>query len=164
MEPSSSLQSTWNSFYKIIKNYSKAPHLSIKFLSEALCCSKLKSFHICNLLSHWALSNCCGPLWDTFHIPMIKIMYMSPLACYTSTLEDSKHFYPPQNKTPNHSMTLSLSLSFSLSLSLSKVTIKDMGYTKRNKRCIPKEGMPHAHKACKKKKKWKKMKRRERKR
>jgi len=26
-----------------------------------------------------------------------------------------------------------------------------MGYTKRNKRCIPKEGMPHAHKACKKK-------------
>ena len=27
-----------------------------------------------------------------------------------------------------------------------------MGYTKRNKRCIPKEGMPHAHKACPKKK------------
>jgi len=26
-----------------------------------------------------------------------------------------------------------------------------MGYTKRNKRCIPKEGMPHAHKACQKK-------------
>jgi len=26
-----------------------------------------------------------------------------------------------------------------------------MGYTKRrNKRCIPKEGMPHAHKACQK--------------
>jgi len=30
-----------------------------------------------------------------------------------------------------------------------------MGYTKRNKRCIPKEGMPHAHKACKKNKKRK---------
>ena len=28
-----------------------------------------------------------------------------------------------------------------------------MGYTKRNKRCIPKEGMPHAHKACQKKRK-----------
>ena len=26
-----------------------------------------------------------------------------------------------------------------------------MGYTKRNKRCIPKEGMLHAHKACQKK-------------
>ena len=30
-----------------------------------------------------------------------------------------------------------------------------MGYTKRNKRCIPKEGMPHAHKACQKRKKEK---------
>ena len=28
-----------------------------------------------------------------------------------------------------------------------------MGYTKRNKRCIPKEGMPHAHKAWQKKEK-----------
>jgi hypothetical protein len=26
-----------------------------------------------------------------------------------------------------------------------------MGCTKRNKRCIPKEDMPHAHKACQKK-------------
>ena len=32
-----------------------------------------------------------------------------------------------------------------------------MGYTKRNKRCIPKEGMPHAHKACQKKRKREKM-------
>ena len=74
---------------------------------------------------------------------MIKITYTSPLTCYTSTLEDSKHFHPPQNKTPNHSMTLSLS----------KVTIKYMGYTKRNKRCIPKEDMPHARKACQTKRK-----------
>ena len=120
----------------------------MKFLSKAICCSKLKTLHICNLFFHWALSNCCDPLWDTFHISMIKITDTSPLTCYTSTLEDSKHFHSPQNKTPNHSMTLSLSLS--------KVTIKDMGYTKRNKRCIPKEGMPHAHKACQKKKKRKK--------
>ena len=35
--------------------------------------------------------------------------------------------------------------------SLSKVIINDVGYTKRNKRCIPEEGMPHAHKACQKK-------------
>ena len=33
----------------------------------------------------------------------------------------------------------------------SKLSLKTMGYTKRNKRCIPKEGMPHAHKACQKK-------------
>ena len=26
-----------------------------------------------------------------------------------------------------------------------------MGYKKRNKRCIPKEGMPHVHKTCQKK-------------
>ena len=32
-----------------------------------------------------------------------------------------------------------------------------MGYTKRNKRCIPKEGLPHAHKACQKKRKREKM-------
>ena len=36
------------------------------------------------------------------------------------------------------------------------MTIKDEGYEKkerrrRNKRCIPKEGMPHAQKACQKK-------------
>ena len=38
-------------------------------------------------------------------------------------------------------------------LPLSKVVINDVGYTKRNKRCIPKEGMPHAHKACQRKEK-----------
>ena len=86
-----------------------APRLFIEFLSKAICYSNLKTFHTCNLLSHWALSNYCNPLWDTFNIPMIKITYTSPLTCYTSTLEDSKHFHPSQNKTPNHSMTLSLS-------------------------------------------------------
>ena len=29
----------------------------------------------------------------------------------------------------------------------------DVGYAKRNKRCIPKEGMPHAQKTCQKKEK-----------
>ena len=38
----------------------------------------LQTFHICNLLSHWALSNCCDPLWDTFHTPMIKVTYTLP--------------------------------------------------------------------------------------
>ena len=37
-----------------------------------------KTFHICNLLSHWALSNCCDPKWDSFHTPMIKITYTFP--------------------------------------------------------------------------------------
>ena len=36
--------------------------------------------------------------------------------------------------------------------SFSKVTIRDVGYTKRNKRCIPKEGMPHARKSMLQKK------------
>jgi len=49
-------------------------------------------------------------------------------------MEDSNVFPStyPQNKTPC-SMT-----------TLSKVSIKDMGYAKRNKRCTPKEGVPHA--------------------
>ena len=37
--------------------------------------------------------------------------------------------------------------------SLSKVTIRDVGDTKRNKRYIPKEGMPRAYRACYKRKK-----------
>ena len=35
------------------------------------------------------------------------------------------------------------------------LSLKSMGYTKRNKRCILKEGMPYALKACQKKKKKK---------
>ena len=35
-----------------------APCLFIKFLSKAVY---LKTFYICNLLSLWALSNCCDP-------------------------------------------------------------------------------------------------------
>ena len=78
-------------------------------------------------------------------------------------MEDSKHFRPPQNKTP----------CYTRAPSLSKVTIRNVGYAKRIKDaypkkvchmlkrhvkkrrvkelCIPKEGMPHAHKACQKK-------------
>ena len=47
-------------------------------------------------------------------------------------------------------------MSYHDSFSL-KVTIKDVGYAKRNKRCKPKEGMPHARKACQKKRKKRKM-------
>ena len=34
-----------------------------------------KLFHICNLFSRRALSNCCDPLRESFHMPMIKITY-----------------------------------------------------------------------------------------
>ena len=43
-------------------------HMSYKFEQP---------FHICNLSSHWALSNCCNPFWESLHTPMIKITYTS---------------------------------------------------------------------------------------
>ena len=64
--------------------------------------------------------------------------------------------------TSSHIATLSSTHKIKLHdipwLFLSKVTIKDECYEKkerrrRNKRCIPKEGMSHAQKACQKKKK-----------
>ena len=61
--------------------------------------------------------------------------------CYASTLEESKNSIHPQNKTPCPCMTL---------LSL-KNMLRIWGYAERKiKRCIPKEGMPHAL-ACQKK-------------
>ena len=79
-----------------------APCLFMKFLSEAICCSKLKTLYIYNLLSHWALSNCCDPLWDIFHIPMIKIAYTPPphtmLPHWKIALYPSTH----RIKTPCH--------------------------------------------------------------
>jgi len=40
--------------------------------------------------------------------------------------------------------------------------MKDVGYAKGNKRCIPKDGMPHAYKACQNKKRNRKGKRKKR--
>ena len=61
--------------------------------------------------------------------------------CYSSTLEVSNTSIHPQNKTPCLRMT---------PLSLKNAS-KDMGLCKnKNKRCIPKEGMPHAS-TCQKK-------------
>ena len=62
--------------------------------------------------------------------------------CYASTLGASTPLIHPQNKTPCLCMT-----------PISENCIKDMGLykkKKRNKRCIPKEGLPHAS-ACQKK-------------
>ena len=48
----------------------------MQFLSRAIWVTSLKNlFYICNLSSHWALSNCCDPLWESLHTPMIKITY-----------------------------------------------------------------------------------------
>ena len=107
-----------------------APRLFMKFLSKAISCSKLKTFHICNLLSHWALSNYCDPLWDTFHIPMIKITYTPHIFANFYTGSCARTFHPsfhiiPQNKTPWYSWLLSPSYH-------SKK--KDMGYSNKKKK------------------------------
>ena len=107
-----------------------APCLFMKFLSKGICCSKLKTFHICNLLSHWALSNCCDPLWDTFHIPMIKITYTPHIFANFYTRSCARTFHPsfhiiPQNKNPWYSWLLSSSYH-------SKK--KDMGYLQKRKK------------------------------
>ena len=107
-----------------------APRLFMKFLSKAIYWSKLKTFHICNLLSHWALSNYCDPLWDTFHTPMIKIAYTPHIIANFYTWSCTRTFHPsfhiiPQNKTPWYSWLLSPCCH-------SKK--KDMGYLKKKKR------------------------------
>ena len=107
-----------------------APCLFMKFLSKAICYSKLKTFYLCNLLSHWALSNCCDPLWDTFHTLMIKITYTPHIYCQLLHWKLHKeispiHTHHPINKTPCHSRLLSPSYHFNK---------KDMGYAKINKR------------------------------
>ena len=66
-------------------------HMSYKFVQP---------FCICNLSSHWALSNCCDPLWgitsyahdqDHVHVHSHAILLH---------LEDSKNIHSPTNKTP----------------------------------------------------------------
>ena len=57
-------------------------------------------------------------------------------------LEGSKYiFHPSTNKTPCYTITISLQSCYQNVWAIQK----------RNKRCIPREGMPHAHKACQKK-------------
>ena len=81
--------------------------------------------------------------------------------CYASTLEESKNSIHPQNKTPCSCMTPLSLKKYAKDMGLCKKKIKD-AYPKKvchmlrhvkkkeNKRCIPKEGMPHAQ-ACQKK-------------
>ena len=128
------------SFFKTQK-YNKVPRWhEISIQSHMLI--SLQTFHICNLLSHWALSNCCDPYWDSFHTPMIKITYT--FTPYAMLLHVEQAVHLSIHKIKLHAYVWHLSL---------KIASRIWGYAKRkgNKRCIPKEGMPHAL-ACQKKK------------
>ena len=74
-------------------------HMSYKFE---------KPFHICNLSSHWALSNYCDPFeritsyahdQDHVHVHSHAILLH---------LEDNKYIHPSTNKTPCYTMFISL--------------------------------------------------------
>ena len=142
----------------------------LKFLSKAICWFHCKTIYICNLLSLWALSNCCDPLRESFHTPMIKITYTSTHMLYFYTWKiASTSIHLSTNKTPSCTMTNSLQ-SYHHNLWAIQKEIKD-AYPKKGmphsqkawkkrvprkeKRCIPKEGMPHVHKTCRKKEKRK---------
>ena len=69
----------------------------MQFLSRAIWVTSLKSlFYLCNLSSHWALSNCCDPLWESLHTPMIKITYTSThiLYFYTWKIASTSPIHP----------------------------------------------------------------------
>ena len=119
----------------------------MQFLSRAIRITSLKSlFYICNLSSHWALSNCCDPLWESLHTPMIKITYTTTHMIYFYTWKIA-------STAPIHPQ---IKLHVIPCLSLSKDYHHNVwAIQKEIKRCIPKEGMPHAHKACQKKEKIK---------
>ena len=126
-------------YFKKISN-SLSPQINIKsYQSQSLSIMK-KPFAACLLL--WGLSN------STTHVRNFSY----------SNDQDHVHAHSYAIllhwKIASTSIHLKIKLQVTPWLSLSKVTIKDVGYTKkrrRNKRCIPKEGMPHAHKACQEK-------------
>ena len=75
-------------------------------------------------------------------------------------LEDSKYIHPPINKTPHCTMSISLQ-SYRYNVWAIQKEIKDAypkkvchmptrHVNKKEKRYIPKEGMPHTHKVCQK--------------
>ena len=105
-------------------------------------------FEFCQLL--W-------PLLETCHTLMIKITYTS-----THIANTTIH---PQNKTPSSIMTLSPRLPsriWAIQKEIKNAYPKKVchmpkrhekkGVPRKKKRCILKEGMPHVHKTCRKKK------------
>ena len=113
-------------FFKKISSIASLLKL-MKIPTRAKVWASCKTLCPCSLSLLWALSNSMTHVRNFSYFPWSRSR-TRPLTHYASILEDSKHFHPPQNKTPSHTMTPSLS----------KVTIRDVGYTKRNKRCIPK--------------------------
>ena len=110
-----------------------------KFLSKAICWFSLQKP---STYATYYLIEFCQIVVTLSEIHFILTWsrsrtYFHHICFYTRS---EQNFIHPQNKTPCPCMT-----------PLSQKYIKDMGLCKReNKRCIPKEGMPHAS-ACKKK-------------
>ena len=138
-EPCSSLQSTWDFFSKIYIQTAMAGLLKLKIPTKAKFRFSWSNLH---LQFDFALSfvKFFDPWLETCHTIMIRA-HTHPLTCYTSELEDSKAF-PSSYK---------IKLQVLSWLSLQGYHQGYGLYKKRNKRCIPKEGMPHAQKACQKK-------------
>ena len=139
MEPSSSLQSTWNFFYKLSKKLQQGSSPINKLPIQGHMLIEIEN------LPHMQL---------VFSLSFVKLLWpFERIISYTHDqdhvqvnshaillhLEGSKYIHPSIHPQIKLYVVPCLSLS------------KGMGYTKRNKRCIPKEGMPHAHKACQKK-------------
>ena len=94
--------------------------VDLKFLSKAICWFSLQTIHICNLLSHWALSNWCDPQWDSIHTPMIKIMYT--FTPYAMLLHEEQALHLSIHKIKLHAYVWHLSL---------KIASRIWGYAKR---------------------------------
>ena len=97
---------------------------------------------------------------------MIKITYMSTHMLYFYHWKIAIISIHSQNKTPSSVMSLSPRLSsriWAIQKEIKDAYPKKVCHMpkrhdnekKREKRCIPKEGMPHVHKTCQKKKKKK---------
>ena len=136
MEPSSSLQSTWNFFCKLSKKkLQQGSSLVNKIPIQGLMLFKIENLPHMQLVFHWASSNCCDSLRNSFHIPMIKITSTPHIFANFYTGSCARTFHPsfhiiPQNKTPWYSWLLSPTYH-------SKK--KDMAYLKKKKRYMLKK-------------------------
>ena len=71
--------------------------------------TKYKTLVICCLFSHWALSNCYDPCWDSRHAPIIKTRVYPQINCWLLHWELHKNMsFRPLN---NYSIHCIMSLS-----------------------------------------------------
>ena len=155
MEPTSSLQSTWDFLYKIIEKNSIAWLLNCYEIPiQGHMLTLLKTLHICRLFSHWALSNCCDPLWDTFYISMIKITYTSPLDAMLPHWKIA--LYPSTHIIELHAMTWPLSPklpSYRIWATQKEIKRHARRHVRKKERKIKREKKNWAHEGPRKKKK-----------